>query len=676
MRTLYLLVLTCAFPFIALSQIQPDKAIIDDYAHPAFVQMLRTSGNKIIIQTGHSIYLAAAFDPAEFTRENDAFTVLRKLSPVHAVILLKQPSLIQKTAGLKFLLPAGNSWKLSPALMTAFKEKAGPLELIISVRNTEHFKTSLAQFVIIKQEYPNNLLRVAVNDMAGQSVLISYDSLLFADLAHRKPKEELLVSGFDLGANRVNAVHHHYPAIHGGGLMVSVKENRFDSADIDLRGRVINSNLASPTLSGHATIMATMLAGAGNSFYEGKGVAWKANLQSTSFANLLPEPDNYYSSQKISVQNHSYGTGIENYYGADASAYDASVINNPVLTHVFSSGNSGLAPGNGPYAGVTGFANLTGSFKMAKNVLVSGATDSVGNVEGPSSRGPAYDGRIKPELVAFGQDGSSGAAAIVSGIALLMQDAYRKIHNDSLPPAALLKAILINSADDIGTAGPDYSSGYGSVNAYKATKAINNSNHFSNNIQQGNSQRFNLQVPPGLRLLKITLTWTDPPAQANAFSALVNDLDLELVHLQSGNSWLPWTLSRFALRDSLLLPAIRGRDSINNAEQITLENPPAGDYEINVKGKRISSSSQSYFISYGADTMNRFNWMYPMPADPVMSGTNQMLRWTSGYAAGTTGKLELSLTRGTSWETIESNADLSRNYIRFTTPDTFSTALV
>jgi len=36
----------------------------------------------------------------------------------------------------------------------------------------------------------------------------------------------------------------------------------------------------------------------------------------------------------------------------------------------------------------------------------------------------AFDGRIKPEIVALGEDGSSGAAAIVSGIALLIRDAF------------------------------------------------------------------------------------------------------------------------------------------------------------------------------------------------------------------------------------------------------------
>ena len=97
-----------------------------------------------------------------------------------------------------------------------------------------------------------------------------------------------------------------------------------------------------------------------------KGAAWGALLTSSDYASLLPDADAVYQQNKLSVQNHSYGTGIENFYGTDAVAYDMTVKNTPVLLHVFSAGNSGtLASASGPYSAIQGFANLTGSFKMA-----------------------------------------------------------------------------------------------------------------------------------------------------------------------------------------------------------------------------------------------------------------------------------------------------------------------
>lgn len=668
MRTICLLVLCCALPFIALSQIQPgnDKAIIDDYAHPAFAPLLHGAGKKIIIDSRQSIYLAAAADVQVFISPQQ-FVVVRQLSPTHAIIRLSTPGASKL---FRYLLPANNAWKASPTLL---QHKANAVELVLSVKDLSAFKAAFATVLDVLQEYKNiNAVVVRLHNNNTLDALLAADEVLFADLAHRSPKEELVVSGFDLGANYGNAAHHHFPNVTAEGLTVSVKENRFDTTDIDLQGRITNSGNASATGSGHASLMATMMAGAGNSYYEGKGYAWKAGLQSTSFANLMPEPDTYYSGQRISVQNHSYGTGIENFYGTDAAAYDATVAANPVLLHVFSAGNSGLATSNGPYAAITGYANLTGSFKMAKNVLVVGAIDSIGNIEGASSKGPAHDGRIKPELVAFGQDGSSGAAAIVSGISLLLQHAYQQ-QRGSLPAAALVKAILLNAADDVGAKGPDFASGFGNANAYQALRTLEQSHFFTNSIQQNNTQTFNLTVQPNIHSLKLTLVWSDAAATANTTKALVNDLDLELVHVASGQSWQPWILSRFPHIDSLKLPAIRGRDTLNNVEQITVEAPVAGDYLVRVKGSRVTGA-QAYFIAYNADEPDHFEWMYPMENDPVQSASGVLLRWKkSHFSAGATGLLRYSID-GANWQTIATNIDLNKNYFRWNTPDTFSTA--
>lgn len=544
--------------------------------------------------------------------------------------------------------------------------------MIIGVTDAHQFSAVFKKDVQLIRQYNSQVLLI----VAGSSLIkqLSASPLVtFMDLADRSPKEELIVEGFDLGTNRVNMVHERFPLLTGENLMVSVKENRFDTNDIDLKGRIANSGIASATGSGHATIMATMMAGAGNSFYQGKGVAWKTNMQSATFSNLLPEPDAFYNSQRIAVQNHSYGTGIENYYGADASAYDASVVNIPTLLHVFSSGNSGLAPSNGPYAGITGFANITGSFKMAKNNIVVGATDSLGIVEAPSSKGPAYDGRIKPELVAFGQDGSSGAAAIVSGISLLLQQQYAQQHANALPAAALVKAILLNTADDVGAKGPDYSTGFGSVNAYKAVRSMQQSQFFTNSIQQGNTQTFQLTIPAGIKTFKCTLAWTDIPAQANAARALQNDLDLLLTHVPSGQTFEPWILSYAAQLDSLRRTAVRGRDTLNNVEQVTVDAPPAGDYVLSVKGSRVNGA-QPYFLAYAADTAERFEWQFPMSQDPVTAGTGVLLRFNSSFNTPSA-VLQYSPADG-NWQTITSNADLSTKYFRWNAPDTFSTALV
>jgi hypothetical protein len=59
------------------------------------------------------------------------------------------------------------------------------------------------------------------------------------------------------------------------------------------------------------------------------------------------------------------------------------------------------------------FANLTGNFKMAKNVLTIAAIDSTDEIPDLSSAGPVYDGRLAPQLTAPGPNGTSDAAAFV-----------------------------------------------------------------------------------------------------------------------------------------------------------------------------------------------------------------------------------------------------------------------
>ena len=321
--------------------------------------------------------------------------------------------------------------KFSPVLQGQWKARSPKETSVFSIAVTDfpRFKNDIEKNPGIKIifEYKGaNVLLVRTSWSELIKTILPKAEVLFID-EQRKPKEELAVSNLDLSADKVNMIFSRFPNYNGNGIVVSVKENEPDTADIDFHGRYLATDISSEIFSTHATDMATIIGGAGNTYYEGKGAAPGSTISSSSFAILLPDTDDAYQRYNISVQNHSYGTSIENFYGADAAAYDASVITRPSLMHIFSAGNSGEeTSATGPYKNVPGFANITGSFKMAKNIITVGHIDSLGNVLSPSSRGPAYDGRIKPELVAFAQDGSSGAAAIVSGISLVLQQAYQE----------------------------------------------------------------------------------------------------------------------------------------------------------------------------------------------------------------------------------------------------------
>ncbi len=513
-------------------------------------------------------------------------------------------------------------------------------------------------------------LKIKLNQLPA---LLQQPDIAFAGL-DRKPHPELVIDDLDLGANNISAVADNFTDLTGSGINVSVKEERYDEDDLDLLGRSFTSITPAKNNSGHATIMATLIGGNGNSFIKGKGAAPAAKFTSSDFARLLPDTITAFKTFNIKLQNHSYGTGIENYYGIEAEAYDRQVYGNDDIVHVFSSGNIGTtAPATGVYSGIANMANLSGTFKQAKNVLVVGGTGRTAIPEALSSAGPAYDGRIKPELVADGEDGTSGAAALTSGAVALLQQAYKK-QNNALPSSALIKAILINSADDIGTAAVDYKTGYGKLNALEAVRTIADARFKTGTVANKAQTSYQVIVPANCNALKISLAWNDAPAQLNAPYALINDLDLS-VTTPTGATLLPWMLSTYPLIDSLLSPAKRQRDTLNNTEQVTLQNPPAGVYTINIKGSRVTQGQQAFYIAYQSKLNNQFEWTAPSGKNEFLANEDNYLRWQSTFS-NTTGNLSVSYDHGATWQVLANGISLSANTYEWATPDKFTQAML
>ncbi|MGI9158125.1 MAG: S8 family serine peptidase, partial [Saprospiraceae bacterium] len=517
---------------------------------------------------------------------------------------------------------------------------------------------------------------LVVADRAGHfwDTTLRRPDVLFADVGHPTGTPDLLTPGHNLFVNAIPAAQKNYPGLDGGGVTVSVKEYRFDSSDVDFKNRHIPNPKSAYDLDPHADIMATLIGGAGNSGPAGAGVAPGAYLVSSSFIGLLPDADADYDFLGIAVQNHAYGVGIENYYGAGALAYDVSTTRHPDLLHVFSAGNLGQnAAPSGRYAGLTGWANLSGNFKMAKNALTVGAVDSFYQILPFSARGPAYDGRVKPELVAFGQDGSSGAAALTSGAAAVIRQAFFE-KNGYLPSSALLRAILIGGADDLEAPGPDFKSGFGNLNLKKSLDLLFGGQVVEATVAPGDSAVIVASAPPNAVRGRVTLAWNDLPAAPNASNALVNDLDLQ-VRAPNGSVQLPWVLNVFPHPDSLALPARTGRDTLNTVEKLVIENPGAGAYQIVVVGTRISSASQPFAISICWDTLQHFEWTCPRKGDPADSGKEGVLRWETTIA-GVQGLLEWKPAGAAEWQIVSDTVRLEAGRFKWMLPDTFVAAQV
>lgn len=573
-------------------------------------------------------------------------------------------------------------WKFSPAsALLLHKKSREKTQFVLSAAGKAALlalqeKYSSQDLQILSVDEATNSLVVQCLPEWLQQVLIKDDAVIFAD--HYIPAQtEAGVIGYKRYFNSINLLDFITPGANGKNIVVGVKEQQMNPADIDLHNRILPSSLAGGNIERHATDIASLIGGAGNSFYDGRGLANGCRFFPSYFSNLFADDSTLLNQNKVSVQNHSYGTTIQSYYGAEAASYDIQTWHHKTRVHVFSAGNRGTeAPADGPYAGISGFANLTANFKMAKNIINVAAIDNKGNIEPFSSSGPAYDGRLTPQLTALGANGTSDAAALVSGTVAVLQQVYADSNNQQLPPASLIKSILYNTADDIHLAGIDYKTGYGLLNAFEALLSLRNKQFDNGSIANGQSWQKTIDVPAS-SVLKVTLAWTDTASSANNNKALINDLDLAVEEINTGIIYQPWVLSSTAVRDSLLKPAVRKRDSLNTAEQVTISMPAPGQYRILVNGTAVSQPSIAFHVSFLADTLNRFYFTNPVHTADINRDEDPVLpvRWKTSIAdTNTTGNLFISYNNGSSWELVTASVKLNRQRFDWTIKDTASVA--
>jgi hypothetical protein len=498
----------------------------------------------------------------------------------------------------------------------------------------------------------NHLVIIKTNSKKIIDEIIALNSVSSISQESLQPKAESKIADQNFSINYINKANINFPLVNGENQIIGIKDDFFDVNDIDLLNKQIPSTTQSTIVSSHATAMATIVSGLGNSSVLGRGVAQKAKIQSSDFSNIYP--DEIETLQGATTQNHSYGTEIENFYGSLANAYDAQLFLNPDLTHCFSSGNTGLE----------GYKSITGNFKQSKNSIVLGCIDQNEVIMPFSSKGPAYDGRIKPELVAFSTQGTSNSTALATGIITLMKQHYKTINNSSLTNA-LTKAILINSAKDLGNAGPDFTYGYGNINADKSLKTISENRIISGNLTSNQTNSHTITLPLNAKNLKITLVWNDLPAAVNSNISLVNDLDLEVISADN-ITFLPWILNP----DTPEKQAVRGKDKINTIEQVTIETPVSESYTINVIGSYVSNTSQEYSIAYEYELENQFEWNYPVNNDnfPFDGKTISPFKWNSSFS-DSSGQLSISYNDGQTWEIIANDINLDKEQFIYAPPE-------
>ena len=533
-------------------------------------------------------------------------------------------------------------------------------ELLPGVDITDNWNMRLHQGI---DNVANNLLEGAKFAETGR-----YDGTTISEIASiaaepsvawigEQPK---LTNWNDQARNHmnINAMRSYYTTdLDGSGQIVAVADSGLDEDHGDFGSRVIGNvdligdGSTADAHSGHGThVSCTVLGDGSRGTYS--GVAPEAelyfqamendnngNFQWSSINNMLNTAFN----QGARIHTNSWGSSSSNDWGKYTSSsedvddrtryYDQYYSGREGLSVLFAAGNDGPDSGT---VGSPGTAKNTITVGNSQN-RYQGAPNSI--MDG-SSRGPVDDGRIKPDIVAPGgyvrscraqeatdiggatwsntwyleYTGTSMATPNAAGTAALIREYITEISQRPEPQGALVKALMILGARDVGTRDiPNMDEGWGRIDL-KSTLAPNNGRGIwvddrSVLSSSGNSKSYNFNITSPGQPFKAVLAWSDERGSRFSNTQLVNNLNL-LITTPSG---VEYKGNEFSQGRS-----IQGGtyDTLNNVEVVLIDSAEAGTWTVKVTDSQHSGSkAQPYAIAVSGIGVNDLR---PDPA-PLLS---------------------------------------------------------
>ena len=300
---------------------------------------------------------------------------------------------------------------------------------------------------------------------------------------------------------------------------------------------------------------------------------------------------------------------------------------------------------------------------LAKNIITVGAIDHLKKEDdyryttadkiqysNYSSAGPRKDGAIKPDVSTVGTNvymptinskdandmksykynsGTSFSSPLVAGVIGALVNFQRLVKEDETIElfADEAKNLITHTAQESGLyPGPDVFAGWGVIDAKAAADLLLDASNDEAKFERfvfKNGDKITYEVYGKEKTpLKASISWIDPAANIveddgsnliyerlvndNA-NKLVNDFDLRVIDTETNQVYYPWKLDA----DHPRSPALKGDNTVDNTEQVLVENPIADRkyrIEISHKGnlvnhdRKIEDRAISFILSGYSNT--------------------------------------------------------------------------
>ncbi len=463
---------------------------------------------------------------------------------------------------------------------------------------------------VVHQQIPEGFRILATLTPSQVASVLRMDEVLFMDVPGEKGLDMDIAREIG-GANMVRDTL----GFTGQGVRCEVMDDGQRSSHQDFQDPPTLWHGSSGSGS-HGTSTSGIVYGSGRGNAQATGML--PDAEAKIMALWSPSPNRYVHTQRLVdpngpyravFQSNSWGDARTRLYTTVSAEMDDLLFENDILI-CQSQSNAGNQDSR-PQAWAKNIVSVGGVYH--RNTLTKDDDDWGGG----GSIGPAADGRIKPDLTHFYDNiftvssscdtcytssfgGTSGATPITAGhFGLMFQMWHEGVFPgfgggntvfEDRPAMATAKALMINTAMQYEFSGTNHDhsrvkQGWGMADLFYLYDHANRMLIVNQDVQlqETQSQSYQVDVSPGSPALKVTMVFPDPMGNPAAQQARINDLSLKVTAPDNTEYW-----GNNNMLGNMFTSPGGSANTVDTVENVFVELPMAGTWTIEVIASEIN----------------------------------------------------------------------------------------